>query len=192
MRPQVIVVEGKNDAFRIKSLFKDVLVITTNGSAINIDQLNIIKKLDQTHDIVLFLDPDHAGDRIRRILSKHIKHVYHAFVLQEKAISKTKKKIGVEHIDDETLIESLKMIRKVNLEIKSDMTYDFLFQMGLLGTPFSKEKRKELSNKLNLGSPNGKTLYHRLRMFNINKTDVLEVLSESSSEKEIRTKFSKR
>jgi ribonuclease M5 len=176
MRPQVIVVEGKNDAFKIKSLFKDVIVITTNGSAIDIDQLNLIKKLDQKHDIILFLDPDHAGDRIRRILSKHIKNVYHAFIDQEKAVSKSKKKIGVEHADDETLLNALNCIRKVNLEITSDITYDFLFQIGLLGTPFSKEKRKELSNKLNLGSPNGKTLYHRLRMFNINQKDVLEVL----------------
>ena len=98
MRPLVFVVEGKNDAFKLEQVLERPLVITTNGSAIDDDAILLLKKLDETHDIVLFLDPDHAGDRIRRLVSKELNHVYHAFIRRDQSTSKNMKKVGVEQI----------------------------------------------------------------------------------------------
>ena len=52
----VIVVEGKNDANKIKTIFPDVDVIITNGSEINKNTLKTIAKVSLTDDVVLCLD----------------------------------------------------------------------------------------------------------------------------------------
>jgi ribonuclease M5 len=175
MRPQVFVVEGKNDKMRLKSLFSNIEVLTTNGSAIDISTLDVLEKLDHTHDIILFLDPDHAGDRIRRIIGKKLTHVYHAFIDQEKAISENGKKIGVEHASDEVLKDSLHMIRK-HTPSKSDITHSFLYEHKLTGSQNSKELRMKITKELHIGYVNGKTLYQRLHLFGITQKEVLEVI----------------
>jgi ribonuclease M5 len=192
MRPHVFVVEGKNDKFRLERLLDQPLVITTNGSAIDEDSIKLLKKLDETHDIVLFLDPDHAGERIRRLVSKELKHVYHAFINKEDAISENMKKIGVEHASDEVILEALKTIKMVKHERMSDVTHAFLHDVGLTGSSSSKALRNLIGEKLGIGFTNGKTLYYRCHMFGIHKHHIMEVIHATSSEKEIRTELSKR
>ena len=189
MRPHVFVVEGKNDQFRLESVLDHPLVITTNGSAIDYDKIKLLKKLDETHDIVLFLDPDHAGERIRRLVSKELKNVYHAFIPQDLAISKNFKKIGVEHADKETILQALSNIKMVKHEVTSDITHLFLHDVGLTGSKASKDLRTFVCQKLGIGFTNGKTLYHRLHMFGIDQKKILEVIHESSSQEEIRTEL---
>jgi ribonuclease M5 len=175
MRPKAFVVEGKNDQSRLKKIFKDVMVVTTNGSAMNEAHVELIKTLDQTHDIILFLDPDHAGERIRRLLSKDLKHVYHAFLEQKDAYSKNMKKIGIEHASDEVILEALTHIKIEHESSKSDIDMSFLFDMKLIGHPHSKEKRAMLSNTLKIGHVNGKTLLERLKRFHIMQKEIIEV-----------------
>ena len=181
MRPHVFVVEGKNDQFRLNQCLDHPLVVTTNGSAIDEDKMMLLKKLDETHDIILFLDPDHAGERIRRIVSKSLKHVYHAFVEKEVAQSQNLKKVGVEHADCETIHHALSHIKMVRDDIKSDVTHAFLHEVGLMGSKASKSLRIHVCQTLGIGLTNAKTLYHRLQMFGINQQDILEVLNEPSS-----------
>jgi len=180
MRPQIYVVEGKNDRMRLQSLFPKIEVLITQGSAINLSTLTILESLDETHDIILFLDPDHAGDRIRRILSHKLKHVYHAFIDQDDAHSKNQKKIGVEHASDETIIKALHMMRRPCLT-RSDITYSFLHEHQLTGSTNSKAIRTIISRAFKIGYVNGKTLYQRLHLFGIKQKEIIEVLSESSS-----------
>lgn len=189
MRPIAFVVEGKNDAFKLKSIFNEALIIQTNGSAIDGDSLLLLKRLDETHDIILFLDPDHAGERIRRLVGKTLHHVYHAFILPEDGKSNNGKKVGIEHASDDVIIEALKHIKMVHHDTKSDITRSFLHEVGLVGQLGSKALRERICEWLNIGQPNGKTLYKRLHMFSILQKDVLEVLHESSSKKEVRTEL---
>lgn len=191
MRPHVIVVEGRNDASRIKKLFPDIDIVVTHGSAIALDALTLLDKFDQTHDIVLFLDPDHAGDRIRRILSNRLTHVFHAFIDKEEAVSKNHKKIGVEHASDERIKEALSHLKISNKQSKTDLTMSFLYDLKLIGHPESTRKRKSLSMMLHIGYVNGKTLLNRLVMFGYQQKDVIEVLNESSTQEEVRTELPK-
>jgi ribonuclease M5 len=190
MRPKVVVVEGRNDASRLKQIYPDILIITTNGSALNEDSVQLLKELDETHDIILFLDPDHAGERIRRLLSKQLKHIYHAFIDRDVAYSKNMKKIGIEHASIEDIKKALGDIQEVHKESTSDITYSFLHEMRLTGNKDSKSLRDIISKKLRLGHVNGKTLYQRLKMFEISQKQVNEVIRESSSKEEIRTELS--
>ncbi len=181
MRPKVFVVEGRNDASRLKQIYPDIQVITTNGSAIDPDRIEVLKALDETHDIILFLDPDHAGERIRRILGKSLTHIFHAFIDQESAHSKNGKKIGIEHASTETIENALKDMLIIRESSKSNVTHAFLFDIGLTGSKDSRKRRMRLAQTLKIGHTNGKTLYHRLKMFDISQEKIIEVLSESSS-----------
>lgn len=190
MRPHVFVVEGKNDQFRLEQILDHPLVITTNGSAIDQNKISILKKLDVTHDIVLFLDPDHAGERIRRLVSKELKHVYHAFIPKALAQSKNLRKVGIEHADRETILKALAELKMVKHQSESDVTHTFLHEIGLTGSKTSKALRTRVCERLGIGYTNGKTLYQRLHMFGINQQQSIEVIYESSSEKEVRTELS--
>jgi len=190
MRPRVVVVEGRNDASRLKQIYPEILIITTNGSALNEDSVQLLKELDETHDIILFLDPDHAGERIRRLLSKQLKHIYHAFIDRDVAYSKNMKKIGIEHASADDIKKALGDIQEVHKESTSDVTYSFLHEMKLTGNKDSKSLRDIVSMRLRLGHVNGKTLYQRLRMFGVSQKEVIEVIRESSSKEEIRTELS--
>jgi ribonuclease M5 len=181
MRPQVIVVEGKNDKSRLNSVFPHIDVLMTNGSAIELSTIDILEKLDETHDIILFLDPDYAGDRIRRILSHKLNHVFHAFIDQKVSTSKNGKKVGVEHATDEDIKNALSHIRHTKKHEKSDITYSFLYDYQLIGHEKSKMLRMTLTKVFHIGYVNGKTLYQRLHMFGIKQKQIIEVLSESSS-----------
>jgi len=176
MRPKVFVVEGKHDSNRLKEIYPGIVTVETNGSAVDSEQVNFLKSLDDTHDIVLFLDPDHAGERIRRILSRELSHIYHAFIDQKDGISKNHKKIGIEHASNEVIKKALEDMKVVIAKSTSDITHAFLFEMRLNGHKDSKLKRELVAQKLGLGHVNGKTLYHRLRMFNKTQKDVIEVL----------------
>ncbi|HBY65208.1 MAG TPA: ribonuclease M5 [Acholeplasmataceae bacterium] len=189
MRPKVVVVEGRNDASRLKQIYPDIKIITTNGSAIKEDSVQLLKELDDTHDIILFLDPDHAGERIRRLLSKQLKHIYHAFIDRDVAYSKNMKKIGIEHASEDDIKNALGDIQAVHKKSTSDVTYSFLHDTKLTGNKDSKALRDFVSKKLRLGHVNGKTLYQRLKMFEISQKQVIEAISESSSKEEIRTEL---
>lgn len=192
MRPKVIVVEGKNDAFKIRSIYPNLEVVTTNGSAIDQDVIDRLIKLEQTHDIVLLTDPDHAGERIRRLVSKALTHVYHVFLERGVAISLNGKKVGIEHANPEDIIHSLRDIKMASKVSKSDVTHAFLHDVGLTGQTNSQQLRDDLTSVFGIGKANGKSLYQRLRMFDITQDQIIEVLRESSSKEEIRTELLKR
>jgi ribonuclease M5 len=181
MRPQVFVVEGRNDASRLKQIYPNIQIIITNGSAIDLDAIHMLDRLDETHDIILFLDPDHAGERIRRILGNRLKNIYHVFIEQDVAISRNKKKIGVEHASEEDIIKALSKMKLQFNDETSDITFEFLFEMKLTGHEKSSDIRDSLAKKLNIGHVNGKTLHQRLILFGIKQSQIIEVLSESSS-----------
>ncbi len=178
MRQTVVVVEGKNDVAKLKAIYPHLDVLTTNGAAMDNGVLTLLEKLKGTHDIVLLLDPDHAGERIRRIISNKIGHVSHVFVKSNEAISKTGKKTGIEHMDVSDLIKALDTIQTESNQRETDITHYDLYQWGLMGTPKSAILRKQVCEVLEIGQPNAKVLLKRLRLFGINKKDMIEVLGE--------------
>lgn len=192
MRPHVFVVEGKNDQRKLETIFESPIVVTTNGSAIDPDRMTLLKKLDETHDIILLLDPDHAGSRIRRIVSNQLKNVFHAFVDKEDAVSKNERKVGIEHASKEDILKALKNIKVVIEHQKSDVTYAFLYDFKILGHQDADKRRQKIAKALGIGHANGKTFYQRLHLFGINQKDIIEVMHESSDEEKVWTELSER
>lgn len=163
----VVVVEGKNDANKIKSIFPDVNVIITNGSEINKQTIKDIYKASLVDEVVLCLDPDGPGEKIRRKIIEKVENVSQVFANKYKAISKNKKKVGIEHMSKEDIVnmfEDIKMIKHNN-----EITYIQLYELGFMT---SKQKRISLCEKLGISYCNGKQLLKRLNMFGISMEEI--------------------
>lgn len=172
----IIVVEGKNDFNKIRLVFKDAYVVMTNGSAVDSEIIDRLKTLSKENEIVLCLDPDHAGERIRRIISNHIPTAKHVFANHEAAISKNGKKIGIEHMttnDIKLLFKEIKAAPKENKITKMD-----LFDLGLSGVELAFERRRKLGVKLHIGYANAKQFLYRINMANISKEQLRSLLED--------------
>ena len=165
----VIVVEGKNDANKIKTIFPDVDIIITNGSEINKKTLETIAKVSLTDDVVLCLDPDGPGEKIRRKILEYTDNVHQVFAKKHKAISNNKKKVGIEHMSKEDILEMFENI-KINKK-QNTISYIDLYNLGYME---SREKRQKLCDKLNISYCNGKQLLKRLNMFGVTIEEIKE------------------
>ena len=176
MYNEVLVVEGKNDKARILAIFPNLQVITTNGSEISEETLLMIEELSKNYKIILFLDPDYPGEKIRSIILNRVPNCVNVFIKKSKAIDERKHKVGVEHASDIDIIEALEHQISYNND-KGFLTTSDLYYLGLIGTKESAEKRKYLADKLYIGSPNGKTLLNRLNFLQLTIKDVEEILN---------------
>ncbi|AHH04787.1 Ribonuclease M5 [Borrelia miyamotoi FR64b] len=68
---EIIVVEGKDDANRIKELFK-CTIVETGGLYLTQETINILKKAIETNGIIIFTDSDKAGNLIRKNILKRV------------------------------------------------------------------------------------------------------------------------
>ena len=101
---EVIVVEGKNDTNKLKSIF-DCDTIETGGTHLSKQCLDTLKQVQNKRGIIVFTDPDYPGELIRKKINDAIPNVKHAFIQKDKA--KTSKKVGVEHASKEDIMEAL-------------------------------------------------------------------------------------
>ena len=167
----VIVVEGKNDKNKLENIFKEAFIIITNGSEINKDTLNTIKEMSDNNEIILCLDPDGPGERIRKKIMEYVPTCSNVYAIKDKAISKNKRKVGIEHMNKEDIIELFSNVHKSynNGNIK----FNDIFELGLAT---SKEKRRVLCSKLNISYCNAKQLLKRLNAMGIDIEKVKELV----------------
>ena len=83
---------------------------------------------------------------------------------------------GKMNASDEDIIEALEN-RITYSEKTNNISVGDLYKLGLLGCEESKVKRMYLSEKLRIGSPNGKTLLKRLNFLQLTFKDLEEILN---------------
>lgn len=172
MIKEVIVVEGINDTKRLKSFF-DCDTIETHGLGLKKETIELIKEINNKRGVILFLDPDTPGEKIRNRLNSEIPNLKNAFVLKENA--KTKKKVGIEHADKQTLKEALDNLITYS-DNKDSLSMQEFYELGLSGNSDSVSKRDKLSKHYHLGKCNAKTLLKRLNMLSLTYNDLCKVL----------------
>lgn len=172
MIKEVIVVEGSNDTKRLKSFF-DVDTIETHGLGLKKETIELIKDINSKRGIILFLDPDTPGEKIRKRLNDEIPNLKNAFVLKENA--KTKKKVGIEHADKKTLEEALNNLITYSNNNNS-LSQEEYNSLGLNGESDSAIKRDKLSKVFHTGKCNSKTMFKRLNMLGITIKDIEKAL----------------
>lgn len=167
----IIVVEGKNDKNKLLSIYKEASIIITNGSEISDDTINLIKTLSKKDEVILCLDPDSPGEKIRKKIMDSIPTCKNVYANKNLAISKNKKKVGIEHMKKEDIMNLFDAVYTPNY--KGSITFNELYDLGLLD---SKAKREALCKKLNFGYCNGKQLLKRLNMYGIEIDKVKELI----------------
>ena len=170
----VIVVEGIHDDAKIKSVYPNANVVITNGREISDDTLNMIKQLSLTNEIIIFTDPDSPGEAIRRRITEIVPNAKQAFLRKKDAISKNKKKVGIEHADADCIKESLENLYTFNFQEEKIKMID-LYNLGLNGFSNSKVLRDKISLHLNIGQPNAKTFLNRLNLIQISLEELKEL-----------------
>lgn len=173
---EVVVVEGYHDLATLKLIYPDMDIYITNGSEISEDTLKELKVLNEDRGLLLFLDPDFQGERIRRIINEYVGETKHAFLTKKECISRNKRKVGIEHAKRENIIAALSTFYKSGQEYKNVISLQDLYDLNLIGEKNSKELRKKLGEELGIGLNNGKALCKKLNMFGIDIDKVVEVL----------------
>lgn len=171
---EVIVVEGVHDSEKLHRYF-DVDTIETGGMHLSDERIKRIKKLAKKRGIILFLDPDTPGEKIRMRLNQAIPGCKNAFI--DKKVARTSKKVGIEHANEMDLRNSLNNLITYD-ETITTLDYQDYCDLGFQGWADSKRRREVIGHLLFLGSCNAKTLYKRLNMYQISKQELINLLKE--------------
>lgn len=178
---EAIIVEGKYDKIKLSQIV-DTIIVSVNGFNVFKDneKQKLIRKLADTQGIIILTDSDRAGFLIRNFICgiTDNRNVKHAYVPQIEGVEKRKPTaskdgfLGVEGINDDIILKSIK---KAATEIREKCCYitksDFL-RLGLAGREDSKAKREKILKQLDL--PTG-----------ISANALIEILNSTCTEDEI-------
>lgn len=163
---EVIVVEGKYDAIRLRSAV-DATVVQTDGFGIFRDkeQLVLLRRMAQSRGLLILTDSDGAGFVIRNFLGGSIPaaQVKHAYVPElcgkerRKRVGSKEGLIGVEGMENAVILEALRRAG-ATFEDEPDaapatgcaLTKADFYAAGLSGTPDSAARRQLLQEALQL------------------------------------------
>lgn len=185
MIKEIIVVEGKDDTTAIRRAV-DAETIETGGSAINREIMEMIRLAQQRRGVIVFTDPDHAGEKIRRLITEAVPGCKHAFLPRELAVAKNGKGLGVEHAAPEVIRQALSEVKNDHVGEKSQIEWSDIIEAGLAGHPEASSRREFVGKQLGIGYANGKQFYKRCAMFQISKEEfraAIDQLEEGNGSK---------
>lgn len=178
---EIIVVEGKDDTAAVKRAV-EADTIETNGSAIGEDVLRRIELAQERRGVIIFTDPDHAGERIRKIVARRVPGCKHAFLPQEQASYKGD--IGIENASPDAIRQALSELRTETPEGEGEITWDDLMEAGLIVHPDAANRRLVMGKQLGIGYANGKQFFKRCTSFRITRDEFIEALRKMEQEQE--------
>ena len=172
---EIIVVEGRDDTAAIRRSV-DAVTIETHGYGIRPSTWDVIDKAYKSKGIIIFTDPDTAGEQIRRRLADRYPEAKHAFL--DQSLAEKDGDIGIENASPESIVAALEKARCSAFAAEADeqFTPADLFSWGLAGTEGASERRNKVGDKLGIGMAGSKTFLHRLNHFGIRREEVEEAL----------------
>lgn len=175
MIKEVLVVEGKMDVVAIdKAVEADCII--TEGFNLKPQALDSIAKAYKKRGIIIMTDPDSAGERIRRFLTKRFPEAKHAFIPKEDATANND--IGIEQASPEAIRTALAKVRTMDWEPTNNFTGADLLRAGISGSPAASEKRAKLGAVLGIGYANAKTFLQRLNHYGITRQEFQQAVAE--------------
>lgn len=175
MIKEVLVVEGKMDVVAIdKAVEADCII--TEGFNLKPKALDSIEKAYKKRGIIIMTDPDSAGERIRRFLTKRFPEAKHAFIPKEDATANND--IGIEQASPEAIRTALAKVRTMDWEPTNNFSGADLLKAGISGSPAAGAKRAKLGAVLGIGYANAKTFLHRLNNYGITREEFLQAVAK--------------
>lgn len=172
---EAIVVEGRDDTAAINRAV-DAVTIETHGFGMPDHIWPVIEKAYKEQGVIVFTDPDYAGEKIRKKVMARFPECKQAFLPKGKALKKGN--VGVENAKPEDIVEALENARCTSVQKDSIYTMDDLYYYGLIGADDATAKREALGNLLSIGYGNGKTFLKKLNQFQIPKEELEKKLEE--------------
>lgn len=129
------------------------------------------KRHRKKRGVIIFTDPDHPGEHIRRMIQEHIPNCKHAFIDKYKA--RTTKKVGVEHASQKDLWESLCHVVTFEQGV-STLSWEEFVDLGLTGLADSVQRREKICQKFHIGPCNAKTCFKRLNQMKVTRKEIEE------------------
>ena len=165
----ILVVEGKEDASYLSNYIASEIVVV-NGFELSKTTINYLKD----KKVLLLLDPDESGLRIREKLNKELPNSINVEIDISKCNRGIKKGVAECQID-EVLAKLSQYVIEKQVENACDIKVSDLYNLGLIN---NKDLRDEVCEKLNLGKCNGKQLYRRLVLNNISLAKLCEIIEK--------------
>lgn len=168
MIKEVIVVEGRDDIAAVKRAI-DCELIATGGFGFPKGVMERIKTASEKRGIIIFTDPDFAGEKIRKKISAEIPGCKHAFLPREEAIKDGD--IGIENASPESIIAALSKVRTEVISEKNEFDHMDLVRHDLIGSNNSSYRRDEIGKILGLGYGNSKQFLNRLNNYGVTRDE---------------------
>lgn len=185
---EIIVVEGRDDTAAINRAV-DAQTIETHGYGIRRETWELIDRAysDPELGIIIFTDPDHAGNEIRRRVRERCPGAKEAFLT--KADASRDGDIGIENATPEVIRAALSKVAKA-VEMaemanatpggvaagRPEFSKEDLIKAGLSGAPDSAERREALGKALGIGTGNSGAFLKKLNYFGITREAFNEAL----------------
>ena len=181
MIKEVLVVEGKMDVVAIdKAVEADCII--TGGFSLKRQTLDSIEQAYKKRGIIIMTDPDSAGERIRKFLTKRFPEAKHAFVPKEDATANDD--IGIEQASPEAIRAALAKVRTLDWNPQTEFTGADLIGAGVSGCPEAAVRRAQLGALLGVGYANAKTFLLRLNHYGVSRAEFTAALSAMDKEGE--------
>lgn len=179
MIKEVIVVEGRDDISAIKRAV-EADVIAVGGFGINKAVIDKIIDAQKRRGVIVFTDPDFAGEKIRRIITKRVKGVKHARITQKEGTKADD--IGVENAEPKAIIRALKNAKCENKEKVENFNIQDMIFFKLTADIRAKDRRDAVGRQLGIGYANSAQFLTRLNNFGISKEELVEAVRKSEKE----------
>lgn len=179
MIKEVIVVEGRDDITAVKRAV-EAEVIAVSGFGINGKTIEKIKEAQKRQGVIVLTDPDFAGEKIRRIISKRVPDAKHAYITQSEG--RKGDDIGVENASPETIIKALNKAKCEIKEARHEFDAQDMYFFKLTGDKDSKKRRDLIGKVLGIGYCNSNQLVTRLNNYGISKEEFIEALKKIEKE----------
>lgn len=173
MIKEVIVVEGRDDVTAVKRAV-DAEVIAVGGFGINAKVIERIKEAQKRQGVIVLTDPDHAGEKIRRIISKRVLDIKHAYITQKEGTKDDD--IGVENASPEVILKALQSAKCELKEKRDEFNIQDLIFFKLTGDNKAKQRREAVGKELGIGYCNSTQFITRLNNYGILREEFIEAI----------------
>ena len=177
MIKEVLVVEGKMDVAAIDRAVEADCIIT-GGFRLAPRTLKDIEHAYRRRGIIILTDPDTAGERIRKFLSKRFPGAKHAFVPREEATANDD--VGIEQASPGAIRKALEHVRTSSWKPSEEFTERDLMKWGLSGSRDAVSLRGKAGGMLGIGFANGKTFLKRLNNYGVTREEFESVMKNLS------------
>ncbi len=173
---EAIVVEGRDDVDAVgRAVEADI--IPTHGFGISSETWDVLAAAYEKKGLIIFTDPDHAGEGIRKRLTERFPGAGQAYL--DRASAEKKGDIGIENASPEDIREALSKARATVTDDEGPgYTNEDMKIWGLVGTPDAAARRERLGKRLGIGNANAKSFLKKLNGFAVARDEIERALDE--------------